>query len=39
MEFNSIYRLLKNGPRNKKTMPSFERRDHIEFKYIIKNKF
>ena len=29
---------MKNAPRNKK-IPSFERGDHVESKYITKNKF
>ena len=31
-----IHKLLKNGPKNI-TIPSFERGDHVEFKYIIEN--
>ena len=36
MEINKV---LKNGPKYKKTIPLFERGDHIESKYILRNEF
>ena len=33
-----IHKVLKNGSKTK-TISSFERRNHVEFKYIIKNEF
>ena len=33
-----IHKVLKNGPKIK-TIPSFQRRDHVEFKYIIKTEY
>ena len=33
-----IHIVLKNGPKIK-SIPSFERGDHVESKYIIKNEF
>ena len=33
-----IHKALKYGPKIK-SLPSFERRDHVESKYIIKNEF
>ena len=33
-----IHKVLKNGARIE-SIPSFERRNHIESKYIIKNEF
>ena len=33
-----IHKVLKNGPRIE-PIPSFERRDHVESKYIIENDF
>ena len=33
-----IHKVLENGPKAK-TMPSFEREDHIESKYIIEKYF
>ena len=33
-----IHKILKKGPKMK-SIPSFERRDHVESKYIIENEF
>ena len=33
-----IYKVLKNGPKIK-AITSFERGEHIEYKYILKNNF
>ena len=33
-----IHKLLINGPKIKKTIPSFQRGDHVESKYIIRNE-
>ena len=34
-----IHRVLKNGAKNKKTLSSFKRGEHVEYKYILKNDF
>ena len=33
-----IHKVLNNGSKIK-TIPSFERGDHVEFKYLIKSEF
>ena len=33
-----IHKVLKNGPKNK-AIPSFDRENHVESKYIIRNEF
>ena len=35
MYYIEIYKILKNGPKIK-TITSFERGEHIEYKYILK---
>ena len=34
----NIRKVLKKGPKIK-SIPSFERGDHVDFRYIIKNEF
>ena len=34
-----IHKVLKNGPKNLKNVPSSKRGEHVEYKYIIKNEF
>ena len=33
-----IHKVLMNGPKNK-TIPSFDRENHVESKYVIRNEF